>query len=100
MIRELIQKIKEEYWTDKVKLKWDPPKGTFTADADPAKSAKIICDGHKGDFKTSVDCVMFFRNRTGMCDEKSSHYNKKWCDTIEKIKSELDKICKKKGSEK
>jgi len=53
----------EKKWVQSVKPKWHPPEGTFAKDADPKKSAEIICKGHKGDLKKSVASVNFYFNR-------------------------------------
>jgi len=88
MIREILQKLHEEQWLNKVKPKWHPPEGTFSKDADPAKSAKIICQGHKGDYKSAVASVNFFFNR---CGEKCKDWGEK---KRKEIINALQKICK------
>lgn len=90
MIVELVEKVlnEKEMWTQKVKTKWHPPEGTFAKDADPKKSAKIVCDGHKGDLKSAVASVNFFFNR---CGKKCAG----WGEAKRKaIIAELEKICK------
>jgi hypothetical protein len=90
MLKEIFKTIIQEkkYWTQKIKTKWHPPAGTFAKDANPKKSAKIICKGHSGDLKSSVASVNFFFNR---CGNKC----KGWGEKLRKaIITELEKICK------
>ena len=88
MIREIIEKILEDKWTQKVKTKWHPPKGTFAKETKPEETAKIVCNGHKGDLKSAVAAVNFFFNR---CGDKCSGWGEKRRKEIIDI---LHKICK------
>ena len=94
MLKEIIQELIKEGWADKVKVKWHPPEGTFTKDANPSKSAKVICRGHKGDLRKSVSCVNFFFNKNGICEKGNPKYDSEWCHLKDKIIKELEKICK------
>jgi len=90
MLKEIIKNILENNkWIDNVKPKWNPPEGTFAEDSDPQKSAKIICDGHKGDLKSSVASVNFFFNR---CYDKCKNWREQKRKQIIDI---LHNICKK-----
>jgi len=80
MLREILENLSD------IKPKWNPPKGTFDKDADPKKSAEIICKGHNSDLKKSIESVNFFFNR---CGSKC----KDWSLKNELIK-ELHKLCK------
>jgi hypothetical protein len=86
MLLSIIEKIQKN-WFQKVKVKWHPPEGTFAKDADPEKSAKVICKGHKGDYKSSVASVDFFFNR---CGEKCKGWGEK---KRKQILDKLNKIC-------
>jgi len=86
MLLSIIEKIQKN-WFQKVKVKWHPPEGTFAKDADPEKSAKVICKGHKGDYKSSVASVDFFFNR---CGEKCKDWGEK---KRKQILDKLNKIC-------
>lgn len=95
MLKNILEEILEKkQWVKDVKVKWHPPKGTFAKDADPEKSAEIICKGHDGDLKSSIAALNFFKNREGVCDEKSSHYDPEWCKKLNQIEKNLEKMCK------
>ena len=83
-----IEYVTEENWTQNVKPKWHPPKGTFAKDTPASKSAEVVCKGHKGDLKSAVASVNFFFNR---CGEKCADWGEKKRKEIIDI---LHKICK------
>jgi len=63
MLKEIIEKVLEDKWSQNVKTKWKPPKGTFAKETKPVDTAKTVCDGHKGDLKSAVASVDFYFNR-------------------------------------
>ena len=79
MLKEIIENIPN------IKPKWEPPKGTFSKNANPSEVAKIVCKGHKSNLQKSVDCVNYFFNR---CGKNCDGWNLK-----DKIIKELHKIC-------
>ena len=82
MIKEMLEVL--EGLSD-VKTKWTPPEGTFAKDADPKKSAEVICKGHKGDLESAVASVNYFFNR---CGDNCKDWNLK-----DKLLNELRKMC-------
>jgi len=86
MFRELVQKIREENWVNKVKPEWTPPEGTFAKETPAEKTAEIVCKGHKGDLKAAVASVNFYFNRKK--DEPGDEKRRKEIINI------LHKICK------
>jgi hypothetical protein len=93
MLKEIIQETIKKGWVNKVKPKWTPPEGTFAKDANPVESAKVICQGHNGDYKKAVASVNFFFNRAGICEKGNPKFDEEWCKLKEKIITELEKIC-------
>jgi len=85
----MLLEIIKENWTQNVHTKWSPPKGTFSKDANPTKSAKAICKGHKGNLKRAIASVNFFFNR---CGKNCADWGEK---KRQEIIKELEKICKK-----
>jgi len=76
----------EKKWVQSVKPKWHPPEGTFAKDADPKKSAEIICKGHKGDLKSAVAAVNFFFNRCGKkCAGWGEQKRQAFIDALHKV---------------
>jgi len=83
MLREIIEK----NWINDVNIKWNPPEGLFSKEnciKNPNKIAKIVANSSK-DLKQAVARINFFFNRGGICDSQSSHYDKEWCESKNKI---------------
>ena len=86
MIREIIESVIEDKWTDKVKTKHHI-EGVWGEDVPAEKTAKEVCKV-EGDLKSAVSAVNFYFNR---CGEKC----KDWGDKKRKeIIDILHKICK------
>jgi len=62
MLKEIIEKVLEDKWSQDVKTKWKPPKGTFAKETKPEDTAKTVCKGHK-DLKSASASVDFYFNR-------------------------------------
>ena len=80
--------LKEENWIKNVDTNWNPPKDTFAKEISAKVSAEVVCKGHKGNLKKSIDSVNFFFNR---CGEKCKNWGEQRRKEIIDI---LHKICK------
>jgi len=98
MLKQIIEKIFQEKsnWINKVKPKWNPPVGLFSKEnciKNPEKVANVIAKNSK-DLKQAISRLNFFFNRNGICDTQSSHYDKEWCNSKNKILNYIHKYYK------